>query len=74
MSGADNDLLDWSLAIREGAWREQMRCWAELPLENSVAALEAMQEITERLHPEYGEVKVPDGSDEEHLSGNAESS
>lgn len=51
MSNSDNDKIDWSLTTWEGARREQLRRWAQLPLENVVAALEEMQEIVEWLHP-----------------------
>ena len=51
MSNADDDKIDWSLTTWEGARREQIRRWAQLPLENVVAALEEMQEIVEWLHP-----------------------
>lgn len=37
--------IDWSLATWEGARREAMRRWAELPLENIIAAQEEMAEI-----------------------------
>lgn len=51
MSKPESDHIDWSLTTWEGARREQLRRWAQLPLENIVAALEEMQEITESLHP-----------------------
>ena len=38
---------DWSLATWEGATREAMRCWSELPLEHIIAALEEMQVLNE---------------------------
>lgn len=41
--------LDWRLTTFEGARREQLRRWAELPLENMVLALEEMQEISQML-------------------------
>ena len=44
--------IDWSLTTWEGARREQMRRWAELPLERIVAALEEMEELANRLNPE----------------------
>jgi hypothetical protein len=49
----DNELdaIDWSLTTWQGARREQMRRWAELPLENIVAALEEMQTLAEQLGP-----------------------
>jgi len=37
--------IDWSLTTFEGARREQMRRWAELPLEQILAALEDMEAL-----------------------------
>ena len=51
MSNPESDNIDWSLTTWEGARREQLRRWAKLPLENIIAALEEMQQITEWLHP-----------------------
>lgn len=53
MADAQVDQIDWALTTWEGARREQLRRWAELPLERIVAALEEMQELAERLssHP-----------------------
>jgi len=45
--GADN--IDWSLTTWQGARREQLRRWAELPLERIVLALEEMQDLAEWL-------------------------
>ena len=44
--------IDWSLTTWQGARREQLRRWAELPLERIVAALEEMEELANRLNPE----------------------
>lgn len=46
--------IDWSLTTWEGARREQLRRWAELPLERIVAALEEMEELANRLNPTPG--------------------
>ena len=43
------DGIDWSLTTWEGARREQLRRWAELPLERIILALEEMQELAEKL-------------------------
>jgi hypothetical protein len=43
--------VDWSLTTWEGARREQLRRWAELPLERIVAALEEMEDLANRLAP-----------------------
>lgn len=40
---------DWSSATWEGATREQMRRWAELPLERIIAAQEEMAELAQAL-------------------------
>jgi hypothetical protein len=39
--------IDWSLTSWEGACREQLRRWAELPLEDIVAALEEMEALAQ---------------------------
>lgn len=41
------DEIDWSLTTWEGARREQLRRWAELPLEQIILALEEMAELAE---------------------------
>lgn len=48
-SKAAPEPIDWRLTTWEGARREQLRRWAELPLERVIAALEEMQELAERL-------------------------
>lgn len=37
--------FDWRLTSFEGARREQLRRWAQLPLENILLAIEEMQDI-----------------------------
>jgi len=46
--------IDWSLTTWQGARREQLRRWAELPLERIVSALEEMEELANRLDAERG--------------------
>jgi hypothetical protein len=41
--------FDWRRTSWEGARREQMRRWAELPLDRIVAALEEMEELANAL-------------------------
>lgn len=41
--------VDWDLTSWEGSRREQLRRWAQLPLERIIAALEEMQEMSETL-------------------------
>ena len=41
--------IDWRLTTFEGVRREQLRRWAELPLERIVAALEERQALGEAL-------------------------
>ena len=43
--------LDWSLTTWEGARREQMRRWAQLPLERAIMALEEMEMLFKDLNP-----------------------
>jgi len=43
------DRIDWRLTTWDGARRESIRRWAALPLEDIVAALEEMQELSEAL-------------------------
>ena len=43
--------LDWRLTSWEGARREQMRRWAQLPLERAIKALEEMEVLVQDLHP-----------------------
>jgi hypothetical protein len=37
--------IDWRLTTWEGARREELRRWSQLPLERIVAALEEMAEL-----------------------------
>lgn len=37
--------IDWCLTTWEGARREELRRWSQLPLERVVAALEEMAEL-----------------------------
>ena len=43
--------LDWGLTTWEGARREQMRRWADLPLAQAILALEEMESLFRDLHP-----------------------
>lgn len=43
------EAVDWSLTTWEGAQKEQMRRWAELPLERIILAQEEMRELAEAL-------------------------
>jgi hypothetical protein len=45
-----DDGIDWRLTTWEGARREQLRRWAELPLEQIILAQEEMQELAELLN------------------------
>lgn len=40
-----DNAIDWRLTTWEGAQREQLRRWAELPLENIIGALEEMEQV-----------------------------
>ncbi len=46
--------IDWSLTTWQGARREQLRRWAELPLDRIVSALEEMEDLANRLDLERG--------------------
>jgi hypothetical protein len=39
--------IDWSLTTWDGARREAMRRWSQLPLEQIIAALEEMEQINQ---------------------------
>ena len=41
--------IDWRLTTWEGSRREQLRRWAQLPLEDIVRAIEEMQDISQQL-------------------------
>jgi hypothetical protein len=51
--------FDWSLTTWEGARREQMRRWAQLPLERAIMALEEMEALLKNLQPASGGGKRP---------------
>lgn len=42
--------VDWTATTFEGARREQMRRWAELPLDRLIASLEEMADLVELWH------------------------
>ena len=52
--------VDWRLTTWEGSRREQFRRWRALPVENAIAALEEMEEITEQFREmrERGEFHI----------------
>lgn len=41
--------VDWNLTTWEGSRREQLRRYAELPLDRVIAALEEMEELADAL-------------------------
>jgi hypothetical protein len=41
--------FDWRLTTFEGARREQLRRWAQLPLEDILKALEEMEDLSQQL-------------------------
>ena len=51
---SDPSGIDWSLTTWEGARREQMRRWSELPLERIILALEEMEDLAKRLSAPQG--------------------
>ena len=46
--------IDWTLTTWEGARREQLRRWADLPLERIITALEEMGELAEQFRRSLG--------------------
>jgi hypothetical protein len=44
-----DDGIDWSLTTWEGARREQLRRWSQMPLAEMILALEEMQVLAEKL-------------------------
>jgi hypothetical protein len=59
----DNNLhrpeFDWRLTTFEGARREQLRRWAQLPLEDILRALEEMEDLSRQL----GTARVDESGD-----------
>ena len=47
--------FDWRLTSFEGARREQLRRWAQLPLENILLAIEEMENISRLLASTQGQ-------------------
>jgi len=45
----NEERIDWSLTTWEGSRREQLRRWAELPLERAILAVEEMEALSEHL-------------------------
>lgn len=43
------DEIDWSLTTWEGARKEQLRRWSQMPLREIISALEEMQELSGKL-------------------------
>jgi len=55
------EAVDWSLTTWDGARREALRRWAQLPLERVIAALEEMQELNNMLSGAKKETREHDG-------------
>ena len=47
-----DEIIDWRLTTWDGAQREQLRRWSEMPLENVIRALEEMEQLAKRLSPQ----------------------
>jgi hypothetical protein len=45
----DDTSIDWSKTTWEGSRREQIRRWADLPLERMILAIEEMERLAEKL-------------------------
>jgi hypothetical protein len=70
MSKTDkSDNIDWTLTTWEGARREQLRRWAQLPLEQIIAALEEMQELSEAFSETKAEPRTRTNSEVAEQSG-----
>jgi hypothetical protein len=48
-SDSSPDNIDWSLTTWEGARREQMRRWTNMPLSELILALEEMHILADQL-------------------------
>lgn len=48
-AGENVETIDWELTTWDGARREQLRRWANMPLRDIILALEEMQVLAERL-------------------------
>ena len=59
MSKSETDPIDWSLTTWEGSLREQLRRWAELPLERIVLAQEEMQDLAQQFGPAAARQEAP---------------
>jgi hypothetical protein len=42
--------FDWRVTSFEGSRREQLRRWAQLPLEDILRALEEMEDLVQQMH------------------------
>lgn len=60
----ENEGPEWPLTTWEGARREELRRWSQMPLERIIAALEEMEDISLALHPfrEPDDRAVSDGA------------
>jgi hypothetical protein len=48
-AGQNTDPVDWTLTTWEGARREQLRRWADMPLRDIILALEEMQALADKF-------------------------
>jgi hypothetical protein len=57
--------FDWGMTSFEGARREQLRRWSQLPLERIVSSIEEMREIAQAFDtpPSHGEEEPPSESE-----------
>ncbi len=56
--------VDWSLTTFEGARREQLRRWADAPLDEVIASLEEMAELAEQWRGSDKDAHPIEGGDE----------
>jgi hypothetical protein len=54
-----DEIIDWRLTTWDGAQREQLRRWADLPLEAVIQALEEMEQLAKRLSSQADAPEFP---------------
>ncbi len=72
--GDSDPPIDWTLTTWEGSRREQLRRWAALPLERTIAALEEMGELAEALGGPRPATQYQPGADAGRSEAHEESS
>ncbi len=60
--------FDWQLTNFEGARREQLRRWAQLPLEDILRAIEEMEDLAQQMNAAPSGASEDSSYDEETAS------